>query len=92
MGKKLPSKVGSHEAGQSVESKAGVILVVTRDVLTDHVSGQHYHIQTLVERLGRSQVTYTLCGGRGGREGGGEGGRGEGRARGKGGEKEGKGE
>lgn len=56
----LPGEVRGHEAGQAVECQAGVVLVVTGDVLPDHVSGQHHYIQTLVEGLGGSQVPNSL--------------------------------
>lgn len=55
-----PSEVRGHEAGKTVEGKAGVVLVVARDILPDHVCGEHHHIQALVEGLGGSKVANTL--------------------------------
>ena len=47
----VPCQVGCHEAGQPVESKAGVVLVVAGDIFTNHVGGQHHNIQTVMETL-----------------------------------------
>ena len=59
----LPSQVRSHEASQSIECHARVILAVTGDILTNHVSSQHHHIEVVMETLGGSKVANTLGGG-----------------------------
>ena len=49
--RQVSGEVRGHETGQPIQSEAGIVEVRGRNVFSDHVGSQHYHVHSVVETL-----------------------------------------